>query len=259
MKKILTIGRKLLMVLFLMVLGTYMCYAEWAPAKTNRMVNDYAGLLSNSEQATLESRLEAFSDSTSNQIVLITTNTLDGDEIKAVGQRIGQSWGVGGSDYNNGVIILILCSETEGNEAAILTGYGLEGALPDLFCKRILDDRMIPHFMEDDYYGGIIEALEVIEPTVLGEYDYEKYQIRERREGVFSLLFTIIILVIIFYCLSRYSKNHPNGGNGNYSGGGTTFTNFGNSWGNFNGSSSGGGFGGFGGGSFGGGGASSRW
>ena len=113
--------------------------------------------------------------------------------------------------------------------------------------------------MEDDYYGGIIEALEVIEPTVLGEYDYEKYQIRERREGVLSLLFTIIILVVIFYCLSRYSKNHPNGGNGNYSGGGATFTNFGNSWGNFNGSSSGGGFGGFGGGSFGGGGASSRW
>lgn len=237
--------------------------AEWVPARTDKMVNDYAGLLSESQQQALEHRLEAFSDSTSNQIVVITTTTLDGDEIKAVGQRIGQTWGVGGKDYNNGVIILILSSEQEGNEAAILTGYGLEGALPDIFCKHILDEQMVPHFREGDYYSGIEAALEVILPVTAGEYSYEQYQEDNADAPAWiGLLFFIAIVVILIY----FSKNHPEGGGGSYyddewttNHRGPVFTNMGGFGSGMGGSFGGGGFGGFGGGSFGGGGSSSKW
>lgn len=252
---------KRLLLIAMMMLPT-MLLAEWAPAKTNRMVNDYAGLLSRNEVAELEQRLEAFSDTTSNQIVVITTTTLDGEDIKSVGQRIGQAWGVGGKDYNNGVVILILCSEEEGNEAAIMTGYGLEGALPDLFCKRILDDRMVPSFRDGDYYGGIDAALDVILPVAAGEYSFAQYKKSERTEDIIGVIIFLVLIIIVVVILVRNSKG-SSGNAGNHTGGsGPIFMSGPTSFGSFGGGHSSGGFGGFGGfggGSFGGGGASSKW
>ena len=232
--------------------------AEWAPSKTNRMVNDYAGLLSQRERAEMEQRLEAFSDSThQTQVVVITTTTLGGDEIKAVGQRIGQNWGVGGKELNNGVVILILCSEDEGNEAAIVTGYGTEGALPDIFCKHIIDDQMIPSFREGDYAQGIENALDVVLPVLAGEFSYEEYQKRDS-EGEIGALVIFVIFIIVVVIVARKSKGSGGSGmSGGDSYGGPIFWGGSSMGGGF--SSGGSSFGGFGGGSFGGGGASSRW
>ena len=109
--------------------------AQWLPEKTNRLVNDYSGMLTPSQQSELEQRLVAFNDSTSNQILVIITPTIGGDDENAAAQRIGQAWGVGQQEFNNGVVILIKSKTEEENwgAVAISTGYGAEGALPDLF------------------------------------------------------------------------------------------------------------------------------
>lgn len=238
-------------------------WAEWNPAKTSRMVNDYAGLLSEYQRQELELRLEAFSDSTSNQIVIITTHTLEGEDENVVAQRIGQAWGVGGKAHNNGMIILILDSETEGHAAAISTGYGLEGAFPDLFCKRILEDEMVPHFRDDnDYYAGLCAGLDVILPVAAGEYSFAEYETDGRRETIIFVIVMIIIFVVVIIVSSKANKN-SGGGSGNHTSGGGPIFMSGSPWGSgsssFGGFGGSGGFGGFGGGSFGGGGSSSRW
>ncbi len=242
-------------------------HAEWLPAKTNRLVNDYSGILSESQRNTLEQRLVAFNDSTSNQILVVITPTLGGDDENAVAQRIGQTWGVGQQEFNNGLVILIKSKTPDENwgAVALATGYGLEGVLPDVFCKRIIDDQMIDPLKEGDYYEAIVEALEVIEPVVRGEYSYAQYRKDERRHAIIGLLFFVGFIAISVTALVIYAKKHPdqfnNHNNGSHGGSGGIF--IGGFPSGFGGGRSsgfgGGGFGGFGGGGFGGGGASGRF
>ena len=262
--------------LFLLLLPTILLSAQdlWCPEPTNRLVNDYSSMLAADQRDALERRLVAFDDSTSNQILVIITPSLHGCEIMELGTRIGTTWGVGQKDLKNGLVILIK-SKTEEEpygDVALVPGYGLEGALPDAFCKHIIDDEMIDPLSNGDYYKAINDALDVIEPVCRGEYSYERYK-AEGRRALFVMLGVMLLLVVVCFVLgSRYNKKHPHdfdkddfSGDGS-SGSGRSRRNGGIYWGGipggfgsggFGGSS--GGFGGFGGGSFGGGGAHGRF
>ena len=171
--------------------------------------------------------------------------------------EVGDKWGIGQAGLNNGVLIVVKPKDDTDGEVEIAPGKGLEGVLPDIFCKRIIDDAMIEPLGDGDYYAALTAALNIIEPVLAGEYNYELYQRDKNREvriamGVFFALIALIIVILIIY-----SKKHPgswNSGGGAGFGGGPIF--FGGGRG---GGFGGGGFGGFGGGSFGGGGASGRF
>ena len=237
--------------------------AEWLPEKSDRLVNDYSGILSAEQVNTLEQRLVAFNDSTSNQITIVITPTLEGDDENAAAQRIGERWGVGQARFDNGVVILIKSKTADENwgAVAIATGYGAEGALPDVFCKHIIDERMLDQLSEGDYYGALEAALEIIEPVLAGEYSYAQYRKDERTAGLVALGVFVLIMAVILVLVIVSAKKHPEhwhgggtGGTGGFFFGGGS----GHSWGG-GGGFGGGGFGGFGGGSFGGGGASGRF
>ena len=255
---------KHIVVLLALVLGSGAIHAQWLPEKSNRLVNDYSGILSEQQRETLEQRLVAFNDSTSNQILVVITPTLGGDDENAVAQRIGQAWGVGQEEFNNGVVVLIKSKTDEENwgAVAISTGYGVEGALPDLFCKRIIDDRMLSPLGDGDYYDALTAALDVIEPVLAGEYNYDQYRKDERRKGMIALGILVLFFATVFVLLLIHAKRHPDqwkGGSSGMGGSGFFYGGGGSRGGGFGGFSGGGGFGGFGGGSFGGGGASGRF
>ena len=228
--------------------------AQWCPEPTNQLVNDYGNVLSAEQRNSLEQRLVAFDDTTSNQILIVITPSLHDCEIMDLGTRIGTTWGVGQKDTKNGVVILIKSKETEDDygDVAILPGYGLEGALPDIFCKHIIDDEMIEPLSQGDYYGALVAALDVIEPVCTGEYSYERYK-KEENRILFGFLGALLLFVVILVLLDRYSKRHgggKNGGGNYYSDGGRRTGGFGgfgplSGMGGFGGSS--GGFGGSGG------------
>lgn len=253
-------------VLLLLLALPLAAHAEWLPEKSNRLVNDYSQILSEEQCNTLEQRLVAFNDSTSNQILIIITPTLGGDDENAVAQRIGEHWGVGQEEFSNGVVILIKSKTDDENWGAVTisTGYGVEGALPDIFCKRIVDDHMLSPLGDGDYYGALTASLDIIESVLAGEYSYEQYRKDERREvmivlGIFVLFIALVLTVVIID-----AKKHPEhwkGGTGGMGGGGLFYGggNHGGGFGHGSGFSSGGGFSGFGGGHFGGGGASGRF
>ncbi len=224
--------------------------------KPNTLVNDYSNILSTNEKNILEKRLRLYNDSTSNQIVVLIIPTLFNKDIMTIGQEIAQEWGIGQKQYNNGVLILIKSktkSEPDG-EVAILPGYGLEGALPDIFCKKIIDDKMISDLSDGDYYNAIVEALDVILPVAKGEYNYAQYQKDELKDALIGIGVSIILILIIVIPLARYNKKHPIATTGPvfgpYIGGSIRTPHI--PTGNTN-------FGGFGGGSFGGGGAHGRF
>lgn len=249
--------------LLLLALAAWPAWAEWLPDRPSTLVNDYSGILSVDQRTSLEQRLVAFNDSTSNQIVVVITPTIEGDDEQAAAQRVGERWGVGQAEFDNGLVILIKSKTDEENwgAVALATGYGVEGALPDIYCKRIIDDEMLPALGDGDYYRAIVQALNVIEPAMRGEYSYAQYRKDERRAALMALMPLLLLIVVALVLVVLDVKKHPDHWRGGGTGGGIYFGGFPGSFGSGRGSSGGsfGGFGGFGGGSFGGGGASGRF
>ncbi|MCQ2959808.1 MAG: TPM domain-containing protein [Bacteroidales bacterium] len=147
------------------------------------MVNDYANLFSEIQVNELEQRLEAFSDSTSNQICVVTISDLEGYEAADYAQRLGDAWGVG-SKKNNGVIILLKPrNEFGGGDFFIATGYGVEGVLTDATCKNIFQNNVLPILKEEncDYYQAIVAAVNRIVPLLNEEY-HEEYNAKKENK-----------------------------------------------------------------------------
>jgi uncharacterized protein len=240
-------------------------YAQDIPEPMNppRLVNDFAGLLSQSEYAKLERKLRNYHDTTSTQVYIITVNDLMGYDLADFAFRIGEKWGIGQKGKDNGLIILI--KPRIGNqrgEAMIATGYGLEDVIPDAISKRIIDREIIPYFQEGNYYGGLDKATTTIIGLASGKFSGDEYL---GQGGAFVALPLLIFLLLFFIILFNVKKTRGRsiGHNipfwiamGMLSGGGGRSGGFG---GFSSGSGSFGGFSGGGGGSFGGGGARGSW
>ena len=245
-----------------------------ARPQPQKLVNDLASIFTAEQVVQLESTLVDFANKTSNQVVILTVNSLEGMDKSQFAYSVGAEWKVGQSKFDNGLVILIKPKlGNERGEAFIATGYGLEGALPDAICKRVVENEMIPAFRNDDYFGGITNALKVILPIAAGEYSSKEYAAKTD-DGDMLPAVGLIICNIVMVVLSALGKK--GGGSNNIGGGGrrgpgalellllgSLLSGGGRSSGGFGGggfgSGGGGGFGGFGGGGFGGGGAGGSW
>ncbi len=226
------------------------------PPDPPALVNDFTGkFLIKAQKEALEKKLIAYDDSTSNQVVIVVVETLDGYDANEYATALGRKWGVGNKDFNNGIVILISTGGKDGDrDAYIAVGYGLEGAIPDVTAKAIVENELIPHLKAGNYYRGLDETTDAIIKAAAGEYkaqvSYGSRNIKEKI-GVGTIIIIIIILVILLAIRNNGGTYVSRGGFGGWTGGG--------GWSGGGRSSGGGGFGGFGGGSFGGGGAGGKW
>lgn len=98
-----------------------------------RLVNDFAGLLSDSQRQALERKLVDFDRETSTQIAVVTVDDLGDYAPSDFAQRLHDKWGVGREGKNNGILVLVKPSVPGSRgEAYISVGYGLEGVIPDI-------------------------------------------------------------------------------------------------------------------------------
>lgn len=263
--------------LLLLALTPVIIYAQELPGRPHPpvLVNDFAGLLSPEEVQALENKLVAFNDSTSTQIAIVSVNDLMGYDVADYAQRLAQEWGIGQKELDNGMLILVKPKTPfSQGQVTIQQGYGLEGRIPDLTCAQIIDHELIPAFRQEDYYGGLDQATDVLMALASEEYSADEYG-RQHNEGTGSVLpfiIFIIVIVIIMFMRGSGGRNQKHisdrglplwillsmmsSGRASHSGSWGSFSGGGRSSGGFG---SGGGFGGFGGGSFGGGGASGSW
>jgi uncharacterized protein len=232
-----------------------------------RLVNDFAGIFSAAENEALEQKLLAYNDSTSTQIYVVTVSDLGGYPASDYSFRLGEKWGIGQKSKNNGAVILI--KPKVGNsrgQAFIASGYGLEARINDAYAGRIVRNDMIPYFIEDDYFGGVNAAIDVMIERLSGEFSAEE---GKEEEGIplFAVIIIIIGIIILLALFSGGGDQHiDNDGHRRSSGPPIFFPPViggGRRGGGFGGGGfGGGGFGGFGGGgggSFGGGGAGGSW
>lgn len=257
---------KRIFLLTTILLSCLLGFTQDFPEKSNKLVNDYTNTFSAEQVAKLESKLVEFDDSTSNQIAVVIVKSVGDYDINEYAYKLGRAWGVGGKEKNNGVILLVALGD---RKLSIQTGYGLEGALPDIYTKRIIENDIKPFFKDGNYYDGIDAGTSSIISLVKGEYKNDKPKGKKGIGGVSSGLIVLVIIIVIIILMKRGGG----GGGGEIIGGrgvsdalfwGMLFgsgrsSSGGGFGGGFGGGSSGGGFGGFGGGSFGGGGSSGSW
>lgn len=222
---------------------------------------DKAEILSPEFEAALAVASAEIADQSGAQIVVVILDTLEGQSLEEVSLEILRSWGIGDSQKNNGVLILIAMEE---RQSRIEVGYGLEGAIPDGRAGRILDQYLVPHFQKGEYSLGILDTYNAVLEEVCREYDlaYQPldpnnmdiadHNTQPGEQGVNWWMVALIIIAIYLYF--RFSGGARGGGG--YRGGGGTF--WGGPWRGGGGGFGGGGFGGRG-GSGGGGGASRGW
>jgi uncharacterized protein len=235
-----------------------------------RLVNDFAGMLKAEEVNSLEQKLVAFSDSTSTQIAIVTVSSLGGYDKADYAQRLGEKWGVGQKGKNNGVLILIKPKTADSDgQVQISTGYGVEGAIPDILSGEIIDREILPSFRIGEYYEGLNKATNIMMSLARKEFSAADYGHRAKKSTGKNIPFGLVIF-IVFIIIAMISRGSGGSNNRHISTGGLPFwmmlgmmnsgRGSGGSWGGFSGGSGGGGgFGGFGGGSFGGGGAGGSW
>ena len=229
-------------------------------------------MLSSDEERLLEAKLEAYNDTTSTQIVVVSLPDLDGADAGQYATELGEAWGVGQGGKDNGAVILV---SRDDRQVFIATGYGLEGAIPDAIAGRIYRNIIVPNFREGRFYAGLNEATDALIAAARGEYEADAPRRGDRGDGGINVATLFIFFIILFFVINALRKGgRGGGGKGNGrryrrgrglppviiwgGGGGFGGGSSGGGFGGFGGGG-GGGFGGFGGGGFGGGGAGGGW
>jgi uncharacterized protein len=134
------------------------------PFLTGR-VNDNAQILSDSTCKSLTKILKAHELRTTNQIVILTISSLEGESIEDYSNKVFNEWKLGTKEKDNGVLIVIVPEE---RKMRIEVGYGLEGLLPDISAGRIIRNVMAPRFRDGDFNGGIADGTLAVVSTLEG-------------------------------------------------------------------------------------------
>ncbi len=268
-----------LIVLWLWVLLPARIFAAIPPAPDPpTLVADFAQMLAGGQRMTLEMKLNEYSRVYGTQIAIVTINDLGGMDPADFADQLAEQWGIGQAGRENGVLILVNPGQAnQRGNVHISIGYGLEGVIPDITAKRIVDREILPNFREGRFYEGLDQATTVLMQLAAGEFPAEEYD-QADEPSVLAGFFTVLFIFLIIFLLSRKRNAHYSPGKeipfwtwlwlmsnaskgskgswGDFSSGRGSFGR-----GSFGGGSfgRGGGFGGFGGGRFGGGGAGGSW
>lgn len=234
--------------------------AQDLPAEPVGHVNDFADMLSSSEQQRLEQKLRNYRDTTTTVIAIATIKTLNGRNVQEVGTSLFNKWNLWEGDKNNGVLLLVAQQE---RKIRIEVGYGLEGAIPDIMAGRIIREILNPAFKRGNYYEGFDRATSAMIQLASGEFTGQLTENKSSGNNDFaSLVIFILFIIFVVYSSARKGGGKRNGKRRRRTLGPGGFIFLGGGGGFGGGSGGGGGFGGFsGGGGFGsgGGGASGGW
>ena len=188
--------KKILIILIFLFSFLNADITQYFPKLEGRVI-DQVNLLSVPVKKDINKILETHEKETSNQIVVVILDTLNGYPIEEYSYQLGRNWGIGQKDKNNGVLLVIAMQE---KKIRIEVGYGLEGALTDKISYEIINYSIKPNFKANQYELGVLKAINEIMQVIKGEYtpkipdsDFDM-----KKQEYFALLFFWIIFISIF-------------------------------------------------------------
>ena len=135
------------------------------PAPTARVI-DHTGTLSAPQRAALDAKLAAFEASAGPQIVVLMVASTSPEDIAAYAQRVADTWKIGRRDQGDGVLVVVARDD---RHVRIEVAKALEGAIPDLAARQIIDNAIRPAFRAGDYAGGLHAAIDQLIGRIRGE------------------------------------------------------------------------------------------
>jgi uncharacterized protein len=149
----------LLLIFVLLAESATVAFAALNLPEATGYVNDTANMLSSSTVSSLESQLQAYQQSSGNEVAVVTVNDLQGTTVEDFAVRLFEKWKIGKKDKDNGVLLLIAKKE---RKVRIEVGYGLEPELTDAESFKIISDTITPAFKQGDYDGGVTRGVDSI-------------------------------------------------------------------------------------------------
>lgn len=146
------------------------------PPPNDGFVTDAIGLLSSADEQSLEQRLQSYARETSNEVAILIIRDTQGEAIADVAIETLREWGIGDEQKNNGILMVYKDSSTLGDrEFFIVTGYGLEGVVPDIVARGIIERDIVPKFQDGEYAAGFMAGIDALEKHIGGEYTADRY------------------------------------------------------------------------------------
>lgn len=116
-------------------------------------LSDPAGLVGSQAASMVNSTLWNLRQSTGAEVVMVVVPNTGDYTIEDYATKLFDNWKIGKSDNDNGVLLLIVPDQ---REARIATGYGVEGVIPDISAKKIIDRSVVPYMKEGDLDGAVV-------------------------------------------------------------------------------------------------------
>lgn len=174
-------------------------------------VTDAAGMLTAEQRAALETQLANYERTKGTQIAILTVSTTAPEVIEQYGIRVAEAWKIGRKGTADGVIVIVAKDNPRDlRRLRIEVGKGLEGAIPDAYSKRIIDEAIAPRFRNGDFYGGLLAGVERIEALLQGEAlpppPEARPSARDLNNGTPFWLPAIFILFVVSLFMRRGSR-----------------------------------------------------
>lgn len=165
--------------------------AELVPVPAlQQRVTDLTQTLTSEQQSQLEAKLAAFEQQKGSQIAVLIVPTTAPEAIEQFSIRVVDAWKLGREKQDDGVLLLVAKDD---RKMRIEVGYGLEGAIPDVYAKRIISEIMVPRFRQGDFYGGINNAVEQIIKLISGEQLPAPTQSKPSSGKLWDMLYVVFI------------------------------------------------------------------
>ncbi len=129
-------------------------------------VTDTARALADADRAALERQLANFETQRGTQIGVLIVPSTAPEDIADYSQRVADAWKLGRAGVGDGLLIVVAVQD---RRVRIAPFKALEGAIPDVLAKRIIDQQMVPAFRRGDYAGGLRDALAQLQAHITGE------------------------------------------------------------------------------------------
>ena len=135
------------------------------PTLSGRVI-DQTGTLNADQRGALEAKLAAFEASAGSQLVVLIVNSTQPEDIASYAQRVGDEWKIGRRSTGDGVLLVVAKGD---RHVRLEVAKALEGAVPDLAARQIIDSAIRPAFKANDYAGGLSAAVDQLSARIKTE------------------------------------------------------------------------------------------
>ncbi len=158
----------------------------------NSYVSNPDNILDQSTVAQIDTLLASLESKTTVQVAVVVVNSIGDADVFDFAQQLFEKWGIGSKGNDNGLLLLLV---KDVHTVRFHTGYGLEGVLPDITCKRIQREYMVPEFRNDNYNAGILAGLQQVD-KILANPEYSE-ELKEPEVEIGELAAFIILASVV--------------------------------------------------------------